>query len=644
MRCKPFRILLFAWLPWAPALAEAAVPFPRAVEDIHVLRSYRAGKNSFVESSDRHAGAWTGKGYRSTLLDVKGTGSLRHIWSTWMKDGPYFEWQFFVDGEEQPGLRATLPDLVAAAEKLEDSPAVAGTVPLSPDKRDYNFYLPVPFQKSLRIDVVQQTDKVGLFFCQLDYRTGDESLRGVRLRSRAVDGQLKLEYEGWQPRPPRQIVTEPAPFKEKRIGPGEQVLVAEVTGPAIIRQLELNAPIDAPLRLLVRYDGAATAAVDVPVSRYFGSFQGASFDRKSENRAFSYLPMPFRRDCRIYLRNEGEQTVTARLELAVERVPAFDSQWGYFHALYAKARNTNGHHPLQVLYLRGRGHWLGMSLFQTGHDHGGGDFAVIDGESPAPAFLHGVNGEDYFTFAWFGRGQHQPYAQALTNETGRYRHHFENPYPFSRSFQLDWGAFPNLQPESVAVWYQDSPEDTTLRPEHGAASESFDVFGPAPIPLEVSARKGDLFGVLPSVGDLDAGKTFLARNEGEEFTSGWQHEVSAGPSLNLTYISRFGVRVNGEKFLGGNGHAFLARKRFTATAPRMVRAYFSFDDPIELVLNGRVLLAEKEQSRGFQTRSVELPVRAGENELVVRLTNYFNQTFNWTGFTLWLSDAAWDQL
>lgn len=27
---------------------------------------------------------------------------------------------------------------------------------------------------------------------------------------------------------------------------------------------------------------------------------------------------------------------------------------------------------------RGRGHWLGMSLFNTGHDHGGGSFAVID--------------------------------------------------------------------------------------------------------------------------------------------------------------------------------------------------------------------------------------------------------------------------
>ena len=225
MKCRLSRIALFAWLPWA---LWAASPLPRAVDDIHVLRSYRAGKNSFVESTDRHAGAWTGKGFRVTLLDVKGTGSLRHIWSTWRKDGPYFEWQFFVDGEEQPGMRGT-PDLVAAAEKLADSPTVAGTVPLDPDKRDYNFYLPVPFERSLRIDVVQQTDKVGLFFCQLDYRTEDDSLRGVRLRSRAADGGCNSPTKGGGrgPAPDRDRT---GVFEEKRIGPGERVLVAEVPG------------------------------------------------------------------------------------------------------------------------------------------------------------------------------------------------------------------------------------------------------------------------------------------------------------------------------------------------------------------------------------------------------------------------------
>lgn len=44
-----------------------------ALEDLFVLRDYRPGKNSFVESPDRHVGTWTGQGYRYTLADLKTT-------------------------------------------------------------------------------------------------------------------------------------------------------------------------------------------------------------------------------------------------------------------------------------------------------------------------------------------------------------------------------------------------------------------------------------------------------------------------------------------------------------------------------------------------------------------------------------------
>jgi hypothetical protein len=36
---------------------------------------------------------------------------------------------------------------------------------------------------------------------------------------------------------------------------------------------------------------------------------------------------------------------------------------------------------------------------------------------------------------------------------------------------------------------------------------------------------------------------------------------------------------------------------------------------------------------------VDLPLRAGRNEVVIRLTNYFNRNFNWTGF-LFRPEAA----
>ncbi len=596
--------------------------------------------NSFVESSDRHAGYFTGKGFRFTVLDVKGIGSLRHIWSTWTKDGPHFEWQFYVDGETEPSLRGSLDQIVEAAALISESPSAGGSVPVDPAKRDYNLYLPVPFEKSLRIDLVQVKDRVELFFCQIDYRTEDDSLRDVRLRGHTGEPGLELRYEGWHPKPAEPISTERMEFPSKRLGPGERVLLGELTGPAIIRRLLLNAPVVADLWLQVRYDGAKSDAMDVPLRRYIGEFKGASFERISGQQAASYLPMPFRKECEIYLENRGAAAISAGLQLETEHVTTFSPDWGYLHALYHQASRTNGHHPNQVLYVRGKGQWLGMSLFNSGHDHGGGDFAVIDGESANPAFLHGVNGEDYFTYAWFGRGQHQPYAQAITNEVGRYRHHFENPYVFKKSFQLEWGAFPGLRPETVAVWYQDSPEDTTLADGSPEITETWDAFGPVPIPLDATARKTELYRGLPSIADLDQGKSFEVRNEGESFRAGWLWEETSGPSLNLTYLSRHGVAVNGERFLGGNGHVFLARKRFLAKKADTLQAWLSHDDPIELVMNGAVVYSSAEQAPGFQTRRVDLPVRAGENEIVVRLSNYFNQTFNWTGFALWLEDGS----
>jgi hypothetical protein len=37
---------------------------------------------------------------------------------------------------------------------------------------------------------------------------------------------------------------------------------------------------------------------------------------------------------------------------------------------------------------------------------------------------------------------------------------------------------------------------------------------------------------------------------------------------------------------------------------------------------------------GFESTWVNLPLRAGRNEILVRLSNYFNRNFNWAGFLL----------
>ena len=390
---------------------------------------------------------------------------------------------------------------------------------------------------------------------------------------------------------------------------------------------------DAKLRLLLRYDGANSFAVNSPVDRFFGPFQGVSFFRHATNDSSSYLPMPFRRQCEVLVRNEGASVASVSGKARVEATPVFSDAWGYFHALYQRSEKTDGHRLHQVLYARGRGHWLGMSLYRTGHDHGGGDFAVLDGEGDNPAFLHGVNGEDYFTFAWFGKGAHHPYAVAHSNDEGRYRHHFENVYPFRKSIAIEWGAFADLSPESVAVWYQDSPEDTSLADGAKAQSVQWDVFGPVPIPHDPSGKStAPLFSVLPFVADLDSGKVFECRLVKEHFKSGWKQDWSVGPMLNLTYIARHGTKIEYEAELGGMGHAFLARRFIESDREQTVRCLFAHDDPIEVLVNGLKVYEGAQQFNGFESAWISLPLRRGKNEVLVRLANYFNRDFNWTGF------------
>ena len=114
---------------------------------------------------------------------------------------------------------------------------------------------------------------------------------------------------------------------------------------------------------------------------------------------------------------------------------------------------TVGYSQYPVLQIRGKGLFVGMNLFDSGHNHGGGDAALIDAGTAHPHVLHGICGEDYFGFAWHHTGTMTPLTGAPVHER-RYRLHLENPYPFSESFQFLFGIFAGLQPKSVAFWYQ----------------------------------------------------------------------------------------------------------------------------------------------------------------------------------------------
>jgi hypothetical protein len=583
------------------------------LDDIHELRSYRPGKNSFVEGPDRRLGCYRAPGQRLTLLDVAGSGSVRHLWSTWAPGKGDHRLEFFTDGAKKPALAGTLDELIAATQR-SPSPPVAGFVG---NKGARNLFLPVPFKRQMRIEM-ETLEPTWLIFYQIDYRTGEKG--GT---PRAAGKMPALQHT-------QRTIAIPANAK---------AAIATLAGPGIARRWRLQTDVGVGahnlLRLETRYDGAATPAVRSNLADFFGSFRGVGFETDTNTAAHTcWLPMPFRKSATFTLANDLPHPVTVNFDADVEPVRKWNDRWGYFHALWQQSLRTTGYRQHPVLYLRGRGHWLGMALYGTGHDHGGGDFAVIDGEGDNPAFLHGINGEDYFTFAWFGRGEHHPFAIAHSNEAGRYRHHFENPYPFRKSFSLYWGVYPDLAPRSVAYWYQDSPENTTVADADNPLNADWDCFGPVPLRLDKNHRPtGDLYAVLPSVADLDAGKQFECRCVSESFVSGWMKQRSIGPMLDLTYLARHGTKIKGEVELGGMGHAFLARRVIASPKAHRVTFQLSHDDPLRAVVNGREVYRGGGSS-GFVTHRFPVKLNAGDNEVVVQLTNFFNVNFNWAGFAL----------
>ena len=297
-----------------------------------------------------------------------------------------------------------------------------------------------------------------------------------------------------------------------RLKPNEQKVIAEIKNPGIIRHIWMTMWSNDkyyPRRILLRmfWEDEKLPSIEVPIGDFFGIGHGLvkNFVSKpltmspEDGRGFNcYFPMPFYKNARIEVENQGEQQVSLYFYIDYEQYQKLEPDLAQFHAQWRRqnptpgwgedndvdfkqlfeTRNLDGKNNYVILEAEGRGHYVGCNLNidcyrrRKNDWYGEGDDMIfIDGE-PWPPSLHGTGTEDYFNTAFCPTQEYNAPYHGITLNSGNedwkwkgknsmYRYHIEDPIHFDKSIRvtIEHGHANNLANDysSTAYWYQFEP-------------------------------------------------------------------------------------------------------------------------------------------------------------------------------------------
>jgi hypothetical protein len=296
------------------------------------------------------------------------------------------------------------------------------------------------------------------------------------------------------------------------IAPGQTLTVLNAEGPAIITHIWMTISSQNPaeektepnlkaLVLRMYWDGEATPSVEAPIGDFFGlglgeyhSYNSLAMAVAPQRALNCFLPMPFQKNARITVTNEGSHQVGAlyfNIDYRAYAQPLAGDQL-YFHAQYRQAtpnkavvneavdaqgsklegQNLNGENNYVWMTARGRGHFVGVTMSILENKDGwwgeGDDMFFIDGET-RPS-INGTGTEDYFLGAYDFGGTEFSYPlfgapvvgkERLGEKWSVYHFHLDSPIPFTRSLKatIEHGHANDRADNyySVAYWYQTEP-------------------------------------------------------------------------------------------------------------------------------------------------------------------------------------------
>lgn len=251
---------------------------------------------------------------------------------------------------------------------------------------------------------------------------------------------------------------------QRRLAPGERVVLADLAGPGTVRHIWMTFPPAPPevmraYTLDVFYDGLAEPSISVPCLDLFGLPEGrpvpyhSALTAVQEGRGYNaYFPIPFRERVRLEFTNASNRHIDLYYQIDYTLEPELPNDAGFLHVAFRRENPTVLKQDFVISDgLSGPGRFLGCVIGIRTIDHanwyGEGEVKVYrDGDREFPTIC-GTGLEDYVGSAW-GMGPHfAHYAGAPLDVRpagtfgnpeflGFYRWHLPDPIVFQRECRV----------------------------------------------------------------------------------------------------------------------------------------------------------------------------------------------------------------
>jgi hypothetical protein len=428
---------------------------------------------------------------------IEGPGVIYRFWMPHVMARRNFVVRMFFDGEATPRIDTDSTAIMGGAFSYFADPLITtcagGQV----------CYEPIPFAQSLRIETrnkaippwanhhyYQYTYHTFPEGTTIDSYTGQLTPQQEQARSEAVSLFNNVSQHPAGSSPTAVDVNVPATI----IGPDSSITLASLTGPGLIRKLNIRMD-DANdvelegLRLQVFYDGRQTPAINASIAHFFGAGrERAAYrsiplgtDPNDPNEGFyCYWPMPFRQSALVQLYNTTDEPIFVNLAKIEYEAKAIDRDMCYLHAVENTLIKQSGQIYHTLLSATGRGHYMGDLLYVEQDANSfymleGDDVIIIDGTMTqyGTGLEDAYNGGAYYN--WVAIQPDEPegvYPRSATRplngilyvnkkdflaRADQYRWRIADCIPFSRSIEVNVEcryAYNGSRWTSVAFWYQ----------------------------------------------------------------------------------------------------------------------------------------------------------------------------------------------